>query len=91
MVILPRSIDKARQNPEEIYAFLELHIEQGKRLEGDNKQIGVVNGIAGAAWITFNFYGETDHAGNTPMENRSDTVAGAAEFILEVGENATAL
>ena len=80
----PENIDNARQNPEDIYAFLELHIEQGKRLEGENKQIGVVNGIAGAAWITFNFYGETDHAGNTPMENRSDTVAGAAEFILEV-------
>ncbi|KEZ48955.1 Zn-dependent hydrolase [Metabacillus indicus] len=70
--------------PEEIYAFLELHIEQGKRLESEGKDIGVVSGIAGPSWTSFTFIGETDHAGNTPMEFRKDTVAAAAEFILAV-------
>lgn len=80
----PEHISSAFRSPDEIYAFLELHIEQGKRLETEGKNIGVVNGIAGPAWMSFTFYGETDHAGNTPMEYRKDTVAAAGEFILEV-------
>ncbi|RST57600.1 Zn-dependent hydrolase [Siminovitchia terrae] len=80
----PEHISSAFRNPDEIHAFLELHIEQGKRLEAEEKNIGVVNGIAGPVWMSFVFYGETDHAGNTPMEYRKDTVAAAGEFILAV-------
>ncbi|GIN95535.1 Zn-dependent hydrolase [Siminovitchia terrae] len=80
----PEHISSAFRNPDEIHAFLELHIEQGKRLETEEKNIGVVNGIAGPVWMSFAFYGETDHAGNTPMEYRKDTVAAAGEFILAV-------
>lgn len=80
----PELIEEHNRKPEEIYAFLELHIEQGKRLESNGKNIGVVSGIAGPSWLSFTFLGETDHAGNTPMEFRKDTVAAAAEFILQV-------
>ncbi|WP_144460593.1 Zn-dependent hydrolase [Siminovitchia fortis] len=80
----PDNISSAYRNPKEIHAFLELHIEQGKRLEAEGKNIGIVNGIAGPVWTSFTFYGETDHAGNTPMEYRKDTVAAAGEFILAV-------
>ncbi|PLR78459.1 Zn-dependent hydrolase [Bacillus sp. V3-13] len=80
----PDELASSYRKHEDIFAFLELHIEQGKRLESENKHIGVVNGIAGPSWGTMIFYGETDHAGNTPMEYRKDTVAAAAEFILEV-------
>ncbi|MEM5016476.1 Zn-dependent hydrolase [Metabacillus indicus] len=80
----PDRIAEDVRAPEEIYAFLELHIEQGKRLESEGKDIGVVSGIAGPSWTSFTFIGETDHAGNTPMEFRKDTVAAAAEFILAV-------
>ncbi|MFD1706014.1 Zn-dependent hydrolase [Siminovitchia sediminis] len=80
----PEKISSAFRDPEEIYAFLELHIEQGKRLETKGKNIGVVNGIAGPVWTSYTFYGETDHAGNTPMEYRKDTVAAAGEFITVV-------
>ena len=68
----------------EFQAMFELHIEQGKRLESEGTDIGVVSGIAGPSWTSFTFIGETDHAGNTPMEFRKDTVAAAAEFILAV-------
>ncbi|RSK52675.1 Zn-dependent hydrolase [Bacillus canaveralius] len=80
----PDGLASCYRKHEDIFAFLELHIEQGKRLESENKQIGVVHGIAGPSWGSIIFYGETDHAGNTPMEYRKDTVAAAAEFILEV-------
>lgn len=80
----PENISSAYRDPKEIHAFLELHIEQGKKLEAEGKNIGVVNGIAGPVWTSFTFYGETDHAGNTPMEYRKDTVAAAGEFILAV-------
>ncbi|HEY4552869.1 MAG TPA: Zn-dependent hydrolase [Bacillaceae bacterium] len=80
----PDEIASAKRNPKDIHAFLELHIEQGKRLEAEGKNIGVVNGIAGPSWGSITFYGETDHAGNTPMEYRRDTVAAAGEFILAV-------
>lgn len=80
----PDDIASARRDSKDIYAFLELHIEQGKRLETEGKEIGVVNGIAGPSWTAFTFNGETDHAGNTPMEYRKDTVAAAGEFVLAV-------
>ncbi len=80
----PDKLDSAHRPSNDIYAFLEVHIEQGKKLETEQKNIGVVSGIAGPAIILFTFIGQTDHAGNTPMESRKDTVAAAAEFILEV-------
>lgn len=80
----PEKLHLDKRNPEDIHAFIELHIEQGKILESEGKHIGIVNGIAGASWRTYTFLGSTDHAGNTPMYMRKDTVAAAAEFILEV-------
>ncbi|QQE75092.1 Zn-dependent hydrolase [Brevibacillus composti] len=80
----PNQIDLSRRLPEDIFAFLELHIEQGKILESEGKHIGIVNGIAGPSWRSFTFLGSTDHAGNTPMHLRKDTVAAAAEFISGV-------
>ncbi|HWO98967.1 MAG TPA: Zn-dependent hydrolase [Bacillus sp. (in: firmicutes)] len=80
----PEQMHLDKRTPEDIYAFIELHIEQGKILESEGKNIGIVNGIAGASWRTYTFLGSTDHAGNTPMHMRKDTVAAAAEFILEV-------
>lgn len=79
----PERVQGSYRKPEDIHAFLELHIEQGKRLESEKKDIGIVSGIAGPSWTSFTFIGETDHAGNTPMNFRRDTLA-AAEFILKV-------
>ncbi|WP_445489070.1 Zn-dependent hydrolase [Niallia sp. 03133] len=80
----PERLAEAHRPKNDIYAFLELHIEQGKKLESEQKNIGIVSGIAGPAVISLTFFGQTDHAGNTPMEFRKDTVTAAAAFILEV-------
>ncbi|MEW9671489.1 Zn-dependent hydrolase [Ammoniphilus sp. 3BR4] len=80
----PNRIAESRRRPEDIFAFLELHIEQGRILESEEKKIGIVNGIAGPSWKSFTFLGSTDHAGNTPMHLRKDAVAAASEFILGI-------
>ncbi len=48
-----------------LHAFLELHIEQGKRLEAAGIPIGVVTSIAGPTFLQVRFTGQADHAGAT--------------------------
>ena len=58
----------------DIKAFIELHIEQGKVLETEGKQLGVVTSIAGQRRYNITLKGEANHAGTTPMGYRKDTV-----------------
>ncbi|HXH10465.1 MAG TPA: Zn-dependent hydrolase [Alphaproteobacteria bacterium] len=78
----PSKIAAARRDPNDIKAYVELHIEQGPILESLNVPIGVVQGIVAGSrtWITFR--GRADHAGTTPMSMRQDAFLGAAEFGL---------
>ncbi len=86
----PGSIDDAARAPASLAAYLELHIEQGKVLEGENLSVGVVTGIAGPVWLRLPFTGEAGHAGTTPMGTRRDALAAAAEVVGIVEEEATA-
>jgi N-carbamoyl-L-amino-acid hydrolase len=56
------------------YAYVEAHIEQGPRLEAENKDIGIVTGIQGSRWFTVTLTGDTAHAGTTPLGLRRDAV-----------------
>ena len=78
------SYQQAQRNFEDIEMFVELHIEQGKRLEKAKLPCGIVTGIAGPSWSEFTFYGEAGHAGNTPMDDRKDALVAASEFVLAV-------
>ncbi|WP_022793719.1 Zn-dependent hydrolase [Marinococcus halotolerans] len=78
----PNKLESNIYPRERLRAYLELHVEQGKQLEQQEASIGVVEGIAGPSWLDVHFFGETDHAGNTPMNIRKDAAAAAAEFIL---------
>lgn len=62
--------------------YLELHIEQGKRLEDANTQIGIVSGIAAATRVRIEINGAADHSGATPMGLRHDALCAAAELVL---------
>lgn len=73
---------RAAERP--LAGYLELHIEQGKRLEDAGVQIGVVSGIAGATRIQVTITGTADHSGATPMGLRRDALCAAAELILAV-------
>ena len=86
----PDKIGDAARSPDSLAAYLELHIEQGKVLEGENLPVGVVTGIAGPVWLRLSFTGEAGHAGTTPMGARHDALAAAAEVIRIVEEEASA-
>ncbi|RBP94467.1 allantoate deiminase [Cytobacillus firmus] len=68
----------------EIDAMIELHIEQGQILESQQKSIGIVQAIAGMRTYKVTIEGDSNHAGTTPMDLRSDPLAGAAEIISQV-------
>jgi N-carbamoyl-L-amino-acid hydrolase len=65
-------------------ASLELHIEQGPKLENNGKDVGVVTGVVGLTWGAVTFHGAAEHTGTTPMHDRQDALVAAADFITTV-------
>lgn len=76
------SIDEASRAHEEIKAFIELHVEQGPILQNNEKQIGIVTGIAAPVRLLVNVLGKSSHSGTTPMDMRKDALLGASEIVL---------
>ena len=73
--------------PQEALAgYLELHIEQGKRLERMGVNIGIVSAIVGIRSYRLSFIGRADHAGSTLMSDRVDASLGASAFTLAARE-----
>ena len=70
-------------------AWLELHHEQGPRLEQAGAPLGVVTGIVGYKRGVLEIEGRAGHAGTTPMEGRADALVAAAEEILRIRDVAT--
>lgn len=66
--------------------FLELHIEQGKRLEQAGIPVGIVTSIAGPTFMRVRFIGQADHAGATEYADRRDSLLAAAEVIVAIRE-----
>jgi ureidoglycolate amidohydrolase len=75
-------ITEARLSVGHYAAFVELHIEQGWRLEKADIPIGVVTAIAAPASLEIVFEGEGGHAGTVLMPERRDALCGAAEVVL---------
>ncbi|WP_435348468.1 M20 family metallo-hydrolase [Haloarchaeobius sp. HRN-SO-5] len=69
-------------------AWLELHIEQATRLEEAGVPAGVVTTITGLTRCAVDIEGESDHAGSTSMARRTDALAAASEFVLDVEDAA---
>ncbi|EPC3762778.1 allantoate amidohydrolase [Klebsiella michiganensis] len=80
----PARIHLAARRPEEIAAYLELHIEQGPCLEQEGLALGLVEAINGARRLNCRFTGEAGHAGTVPMSHRKDALAAAAEWMVRV-------
>ena len=74
----------AYRRPEEIRAFLELHVEQGPVLDTERLTIGIVEGISGVFKWNCRLIGKPDHAGTAPMNMRSDAFMGIADFAHEI-------
>ena len=78
-------LSAARPN-DSLAGYLELHIEQGKRLEDTGNDIGIVSAIVGIWSYRLSFFGHADHAGTTTMEDRRDASLGASAFTLAARE-----
>jgi hydantoinase/carbamoylase family amidase len=88
---LARDGERARRDAtRRIASYLELHIEQGSRLERAGSRIGVVTAIAAPIRLRARLHGSADHSGATPMDARRDALCAAAELVLEVERAALA-
>jgi allantoate deiminase len=69
---------------QDLDAFIELHIEQGRILFDEQINLGIVQAITGLQhqWVTVK--GRADHAGTTPMDLRRDALQGAAQMAIEI-------
>lgn len=72
-----------------VKSFTEIHIEQGKVLEHEQKTIGIVTGIAAPERFYVTIRGNADHSGATPMNLRHDALCGASKIILGIEEIAS--
>lgn len=80
----PDDIESAVLEKGDIYAFIEMHIEQGPVLETENIPVGIVTSIAAPTRFRVKFKGVADHSGNTPMSIRKDALTAASELVLGV-------
>ena len=76
------------RNAADYLGFLELHIEQGPVLNALDLPLGVVTSINANVRYLCEMTGMACHAGTTPMKNRRDAAAGAAELTLFVEKRA---
>jgi N-carbamoyl-L-amino-acid hydrolase len=87
----PGNLGSVQRLMGDIKAFLEIHIEQGRILEMNGIDIGVVEGIVGIAWWDVTIEGYANHAGTTPMNMRQDALLAAAQLILTVNRVVTSV
>ena len=76
--------DAAARRQGDLAAYFELHIEQGPNLHRTGTDIGVVTGITGRAVFEVDIQGMTNHAGTTPMADRSDALVSASRMVLDI-------
>lgn len=77
------SIGQAASRRGDVRAYLEVHVEQGRRLERDGVAAGIVTGIVGLSHWRIDVIGEANHAGTTMAEDRRDALMPVAAAALE--------
>jgi allantoate deiminase len=80
----PIRLGEAAHRPEDILAYVELHIEQGPVLEQRGLPAGCVTSISGATRFLVDITGEAGHAGTVPMGSRRDALAASAACIAAI-------
>lgn len=79
-------LGEAMRKRGDLACYIELHIEQGGRLDQSGVNIGVVEGIVGLRWFEVTITGFANHAGTTPMDQRQDAMLAAAKFTVAINE-----
>ncbi len=75
---------EGRLDASEWDSWLELHVEQSRRLEQADVPVGVITTITGITHCDVEVRGEANHAGATPMSERTDALVTASEFVRDV-------
>jgi N-carbamoyl-L-amino-acid hydrolase len=74
-------------SPDNVAAFVELHIEQGPVLDTEEIAVGIVTGIPGSRRHRFaRVVGRWGHSGATPRRYRSDAAIAAAELAVRLDD-----
>lgn len=85
----PAQLPAAQLHPESVLGYLEFHIEQGPVLDHLGLPLAAVEAIVGQSRLSITFTGVANHAGTTPMDARHDALAGAAEWMVAVENEAS--
>lgn len=85
------NITEAERSQEEIKRFVELHIEQGTRIEKSGAQFGVATAVACPIRLKIYVEGQMGHTGTTPMDGRRDALVAVAPLISFIAEQAKQL
>ncbi len=79
--LTPDSIMAAGRDARDYLAFVEVHVEQGTRLEQRGMDVGAVTHIVGIRDFWLTFAGHAAHSGTTSMDRRADALWGASAFV----------
>lgn len=77
-------LNEALLKPNDIGAFIECHVEQGRNLYDKKLSLGIVTKITGIYREKIRIIGEANHAGTTLMRYRHDALLAASEVCLEL-------
>ncbi|WP_026884051.1 Zn-dependent hydrolase [Clostridium akagii] len=77
------NLQDAKISKEDMSAFIECHIEQGRRLFDKNLSLAVVPKVTGIYREKVKIIGEPNHAGTTVMSCRHDALIAASQLCLE--------
>ncbi|EYU43647.1 hypothetical protein ABFS82_13G192300 [Erythranthe guttata] len=80
--ITEQNLVQLKYDPDSVFGYIEVHIEQGPVLETVGLPLGLVKGIAGQTRLRVTVKGSQGHAGTVPMKMRQDPMAAAAEMIV---------
>src|SRR5947209_1150285 len=69
---------------DDVDAFVELHIEQGRIMFDEHVPLGIVDAITGLYRFRTTVEGRTDHAGTTPMDLRRDALQAAVHMASDM-------
>jgi N-carbamoyl-L-amino-acid hydrolase len=86
-----KTIDQAERPETALKSFIELHIEQGTRVEDAGAEFGAVTAVACPIRLKVIINGQMGHTGTTPMGNRKDALVAASPLITFISESAESL
>ncbi|WP_189052745.1 allantoate amidohydrolase [Longimycelium tulufanense] len=88
--LAPERLGRDEESLSRIGCFVELHVEQGRGLIDLGRPVGVASSILAHGRWRFQFTGEGNHAGATPITDRHDPMLPASQLVLAARRAAAA-